>query len=158
MDDRVAAMKPATSASAILADERGFTLLEMLICLAIMSIAGVAVALSAGGLQARSGFRTTLMHVDELLSASRTQALLLGSPAALTVDTSTRELRSADRKIALPAGIDLTITGATTGRASAKSIVFFPDGSSSGGVLTLQADEMTAIRRVSWLTGEIRRD
>lgn len=151
-------MKQATSASTTLADERGFTLLEMLICLAIMSIAGVAVALSASGLQARSGFRNTVMQVDELLSASRAAALVSGSATALTVDTAARELRAADRMVALPLGIDLTITGATTGRASAKSIVFFSDGSSSGGVLTLQAEQFTATRRVSWLTGEINRD
>jgi general secretion pathway protein H len=60
--------------------------------------------------------------------------------------------------VTLPKGLSISITSAKEDRPNDHTgrIRFFPDGSSTGGRITLQSGKRQWHVNVSWLTGEIR--
>ena len=56
---------------------------------------------------------------------------------------------------ALPAGIALAVDAAPSDAEREGSIRFFPDGSSSGGGITLSSGSRTYRVAVDWLTGQV---
>jgi general secretion pathway protein H len=150
----------------------GFTLLEVLIALAILSLAAVGVGLAAPGLGARAALHRTAGEVDRLLMRARSEAI--GGRGAVTVRFEAERRRlgipALDLWRTVPAGIAVSLTGIADplsrqgawggldgvglgGEASA--IVFLADGSSTGGRLTLDNGRETIVRRISWTTGRV---
>ncbi|MDZ7808878.1 MAG: GspH/FimT family protein [Arhodomonas sp.] len=94
------------------------------------------------------------------LRAARTQALRERREAGLVVNVETGEYRlsTGDGVRSLPANAEV---GLTTGGADILSeeegrIVFFPDGSSNGGRVTVTANGQRYRVDVNWLTGRVR--
>jgi len=141
--------------------EDGFTILEMLVVLAIMALAlGLAQPLigkTADRLRLESA-QTTLLNA---LKTTRAAAIIRGNEASLVIDLDARTFQSpALPRTMLPPKVELALKVAgleATDRSHAE-IRFYPDGSSTGGDLTLKLEERIARLCVHWLTGLPRDD
>ncbi|WP_258052242.1 GspH/FimT family pseudopilin [Mesorhizobium sp. INR15] len=137
-------------------DEAGFTLVEMLVVLAIMA---VVAAIAAPGIVQRYRSESLETSSNEIVSGfrmSRTLAIATARPQRIVIDASGRTIRFDDRHVLnLPEDVKLRVT---TGRETMLDghqavLTFLPDGSSSGLEIDLQRAAQTARIEVNWLTG-----
>ncbi|PZV39396.1 prepilin-type N-terminal cleavage/methylation domain-containing protein [Mesorhizobium kowhaii] len=134
----------------------GFTLVEMLVVLAIMALVA---AIAAPGLV--SNYRTKNLEtlageITMRLRLSRTSAIATASPKQVVVDLGSRVIRFGERdSVALPDDVKMTvITGQETVVAGRQTVLtFLPDGSASGMDISLQQKGRTTRIAVNWLTG-----
>lgn len=137
----------------------GFTLVEMLVTLAVLSLALTLAVRSMGGMHA--GRRP--VHLSGLIAAEigliRADALRSGRGGRLVFDPASGRFlssRTGAAPIAAPLGVAVE-TGDSAGAAPGE-IRFLPDGSSSGGRIVLQNAAARLVLTVSALTGRVRRD
>jgi len=125
------------------AGEHGFTLLEMLVTLAIMAlVAGIGFPVLSGAIAARALSDGTGDAVAAL-TAARAQARAQGATVTVALGTDGRTLG----RVVLPAGVAVTWPG--------RGITFYGDGSADGGVVSL-ADARGRVRiMVAPATGRI---
>ncbi|MGP1666856.1 MAG: GspH/FimT family protein, partial [Rhodanobacter sp.] len=96
--------------------------------------------------------------LSSALRATRAQAIVRAQETTFEVNTRAGTYRGvAAREVSLPEGMRLSITSATADRSDAHTgrIRFFPDGSSTGGRITLQRGQRQWHINVSWLTGAV---
>lgn len=134
----------------------GFTLLEMLVVLALLGLS-LGLVLGAGRpVPAGTAARAAAGEIAGALRLARSQAILGNRPVAVTLDLASRRYRvgaAPDR--ALPSGVALgllTASGQVLGE-SAGRIRFEPDGSSTGGRVTVTGGARTVLVGVDWLSG-----
>ena len=136
----------------------GFTLIELLVSLAIL---GLALALIAGYKPPWSqglGLRTTAAELAAGLRLARSEAILSDRPVAFGLDIIGHRYRvGTGTPRLLPAKLSLellTISGeALNGREG--DIRFNPDGSSTGGRISLADGPRRIDVGVDWLTGRV---
>lgn len=140
---------------------RGFSLLELLVVLVIVAlmatVVGVSISRSISGAEVRSASR----DLTAALRYTRGQAILTRSEKTLSVDVEKREYQAPDKPVVtIPEDLTIRLLTAQTEQTgeSAGTIRFFPDGSSTGGKVTLAAGEREWVVTVGWLTGEIGRE
>jgi len=139
--------------------EKGFTLLELLVVLVIAGLV-LAFVVPVGG---RHGERAELARsVDQMASAlrmTRSRAIRNDRPEALVVDVKQALYRDAGNAGlgAFPAGTHLTLVTTEDEQQSGAlgSIRFFPDGSSTGGGITIEKGALRYDVLVDWLTGSV---
>ncbi|MGF6227683.1 general secretion pathway protein H [Inquilinus ginsengisoli] len=139
----------------------GFTLIEMLIVLVILGLATAVVGLAVPEWRARSALREAGAGVERLLAQARDTALRQQSPMLVRFDPEGRRfgIPALDRWQTVPDGVDLTLTGAAIAPGgNVPALLFLGDGSSSGGVLTLNRGEHRLALRIAWLTGTVRQE
>lgn len=136
----------------------GFTLIEILVVLAIL---GFALTLIVGYRQPWSnalGLDGTARELASGLRLARAQAIARDRPVAFTLDLKTHRYRiDAGRPRRLPDKVAvtfLTIRGETA-RSTQASIRFNPDGSSTGGRISLDEAGRRMAVGVDWLTGRV---
>jgi general secretion pathway protein H len=137
----------------------GFTLLEMMVVVAIMGVLAM-VALPRLELGRGPRLRATAQQVAADLRLLRDDAIRHASPAVLKPTATGYLLRPSGRTRALPAGIALGTAGAglTLLPSAGDEIAFFPDGSSTGGVVSLRDRGSAARIVVRGLDGRVRLD
>jgi general secretion pathway protein H len=155
------ALSPSAVAFARSSSRRGmgaFTLLEMLAVIILIGIAAAAVSISVAHGLASARINAAAGELAASLRATRTQAIVHGQQRVFQVDIRQDVYRGADqRDVRLPKGLELSVTSAAndqTGGDIAR-IRFFPDGSSTGGRITLRSGQREWHVNVSWLTGAI---
>ncbi|MBR1201853.1 MULTISPECIES: GspH/FimT family pseudopilin [unclassified Bradyrhizobium] len=137
----------------------GFTLIEMLVVLAILALAATfAVPMLSSGSE---GVRLDVAagELTNALRVTRSAAITSNRPTVLTIDVNRRRFKSsvvAERTF--DAGIDakLTFAAGIGSRGSEGEFRFFPDGSSTGGDVTLSMRGKQTKLCVDWLTGTVR--
>ncbi|WNL48182.1 GspH/FimT family pseudopilin [Dyella sp. BiH032] len=130
----------------------------MLVVILLIGIAAAAVSVSVSQGLASARVNAASVELAAALRATRAQAIVRGKEQVFDVDTRKNTYKGVDqREVRLPSGMKLSITSAkedqpnpTTGR-----IRFFPDGSSTGGHITLQREQRKWQVNVSWLTGAV---
>jgi general secretion pathway protein H len=138
---------------------RGFTLLEMLAVILLIGIAAAAVSVSVTQGLASARINAASSELAATLRATRAQAIVKGAQQNFDVDTRTDTYLNLKRQaVALPKGLKLSITSAKDDQPNDHTgrIRFFPDGSSTGGRITLTSGKREWHINVSWLTGEVR--
>jgi general secretion pathway protein H len=139
--------------------QRGFTLLELLLVL-VIAAAGYALVVSVGsggvsGAELKSAARAVAAGLRE----ARGAAIASQEPAALTLDLERRsmEVDGGRRPRSLPQRLDLKLYTAQSEILDGKrgAIRFYPDGSSTGGRVTLASGARTFLVDVDWLTGRV---
>jgi general secretion pathway protein H len=137
----------------------GFTLLEMLAVILLIGIAAAAVSISVTQGLASARVRAASSELAGALRATRAQAIVRAQEQHFDVDTRTNSYDDAKRQnVRLPKGLRVSITSAKEDQPNDHTgrIRFFPDGSSTGGRITLRSGKREWHVNVSWLTGEVR--
>jgi general secretion pathway protein H len=137
----------------------GFTLLEMLAVILLIGIAVAAVSISVTQGLASARVRAASSELAGALRATRAQAIVRGQEQNFDVDTHANTYRDVKQNdVRLPKGMRVSITSAKEDQPNDHTgrIRFFPDGSSTGGRITLQSGKRQWHVNVAWLTGEVR--
>lgn len=130
----------------------------MLAVILLIGIAAAAVSVSVS--QGLAGARVSAAsgELAAALRATRAQAIVKQSEQHFDVDTRAATYQAgAGRSVALPKGMTVSITSAKEDRVNRSTgrIRFFPDGSSTGGHVTLQQGKRQWQVNVAWLTGAV---
>ena len=137
---------------------RGFTLFEMLAVILLIGLAAVAVSIPVTQGLASARVNAASGELAAALRYTRTQAIVKGESQALEVDTAHATYRPAGKSdVHLPRDMRVSITSAREDQANAPTgrIRFFPDGSSTGGRITLKRGQREWHVNVGWLTGAV---
>jgi general secretion pathway protein H len=136
----------------------GFTLIELLAVLFILALTAAVVVPSLGGGQVVE-LKSAARSLASGLRHTRNRALNDNRSATLDLDVVKHEFRlpGEQRVHKLPERIDIVLFTARSEQQSAQrgAIRFFPDGSSTGGRITLSTDSLRYLVNVDWLTGRI---
>jgi general secretion pathway protein H len=136
----------------------GFTLIEVIVVIAIL---GLALALVVGYKPPWSsglGARAAAGRLASVLRLARSEAVSSNAPVSVTIDVPAHRYRVGQEAGGrLPPGLTvelLTIAGERR-TASEGTIRFNPDGSSTGGRITLGNGVRKIAVGVDWLTGRV---
>ncbi|MEO3386697.1 GspH/FimT family pseudopilin [Mesorhizobium sp. CAU 1741] len=126
--DRVAQGSRARNAGA------GFVMVEMMLALTILALLA-ALALPLFSTQRGTALlRTKTVEVATLLRSARNSALLSGETVAVTLDADARAVLSGRSVVGIPDTLAIDMLPASQG-----GLLFFADGRSSGGGLSVRS-------------------
>ena len=139
--------------------ERGFTLVEMLIVMAILAlILAVVPPLFSSSLSSAT-LRAAARDVAAGLRSARSEAITLNKEVRFRLDLESHSFTIGDDKTALslPSDVDIVLFTATSETINGQvgAIRFFTDGSSTGGGITLIDEDRKFEVMVDWLTGRV---
>lgn len=156
MIDCHAATRRKCNGSAPLLTNNGFTILEVLMTLALVAVIGVGVGFALQAASQRTALDESLSTLRQMAELARGQAIDSGDIATLTVDFDhgLLSIQSLSRQAKLPAGVSVrAVTAKEAGAGPQTAIAFFPDGSSSGAEFHLRSGSSSAKAIVGWLNG-----
>ncbi len=140
-------------------EQRGFTLLEILVALVIGVLLVALVPPLLSGMSGATELRGAARQLAAGLRNARNEAVTRQREAVLTLDLAQRRFSvSGDpREIALPGSVALRLYTAQSELldAATGNIRFFPDGGSTGGAITVSGPKLAYRINVDWLTGAI---
>lgn len=138
---------------------RGYTLFELLI---VMAVLGVAVSLAVPRFSTALGGVRLEMVAEELaieLRRTRNRAISQGREVAFRLDFDERSYGPVDGAMLrqLPAEVGLALQDhlGGTNRQGSGQILFFPDGSATGGRILIGKETDFLTLHVDWLTGRV---
>jgi general secretion pathway protein H len=137
---------------------RGFTLLELLLVLVIMATGYVLVVRLATGGVSGAELKSAARAVAAGLRDARGTAIATQESAALTLDLDKRSFEVPGRRArARPERHELKLYTAQSEIVDEHrgAIRFYPDGSSTGGRVTVASGERKLLVDVDWLTGRV---
>ena len=147
----------ATSATG---SARGFTLVEMMVVLAVLALLAASLPLAINRLVPA---RRTVAAADRLLadvSRMQSESASAGAPARLTLTASGYRLdfggTRASSEVALPASTSLRLRARDEDRPL-HELVVYPDGTASPGRLEIADSGRSAAVEIGMLTGSARR-
>jgi len=141
-------------------DDSGVTLVELLVVLGILSLV-LALAMPnlrrpTRSVEVRAAAHDLVSH----LRSARAAAISRGGPVAVEFDVANRWYRvaSAANPVRLPRDLSLSLTTARelSHDGAPARMLFFPDGSATGGRIVLARDRVVAAVGVDWLTGRVQ--
>ncbi|RMT99211.1 hypothetical protein ALP39_200359 [Pseudomonas marginalis pv. marginalis] len=134
--------------------QRGFTLLEMLVVIVLISIAAGLVGFGLQqGLRAAKE-RQAVGQIVEALRSTRARAIVSGTTQSTVFDLRNLSVEAPDRpKKHWPAELQVTLH---TAEQAGSAVDFYPDGSSTGGNLLLANGSRRWRIDIGWLTGSVQ--
>jgi len=137
---------------------RGFTLVEIVVVVALIGLVFSLIAVSVGdGLQGAK-VRAASRDLAAALRYTRTQAIVKRESQALTLDVDARSYTAPGKAmVELPKQMSMKLLTAASEQVGegVGRIRFFPDGSSTGGHIELLREQAVWGIDVAWLTGEV---
>ena len=139
---------------------KGFTLVELLVVLLIISVLMVAAPIAFDRVLPGLQVRSDAQDVATMLRKARSQAIQSTREVTVTVDVEERTYRLAGE-----AGMQRLSEGVVVSLETAVSEVlgpnagrirFFPDGTSTGGLVNLKRRGQTYVISVDWWYGRVR--
>lgn len=138
--------------------QRGFTLVEILVVVAIIGLAMAVVAgamgMSLAGQQVRGASRDLVAS----LRYTRGQAIVKREQQVLLFNLDERSYRAPGRSpIELPEKFEIAVETARQEMLASGEvgIRFYPDGSSTGGNVEISRGDVVWRIDINWLTGEV---
>lgn len=141
---------------------RGFTLLELLVVLFIMVLGFSMVGINLSSGNDATTLKAATGDIVSALRYARGQALMSHQNAAVTIDLAENSYTVSGRDKVYPISKAIAVTVVTAqneldGKGLA-NLRFFPDGSSTGGRITLEQGKSAWEININWLTGQIKLD
>ena len=137
----------------------GFTLFELLLVLVIAAASYLLVLRFTGSGVSGAELKSAARTVAAGLRAARNDAIATRDSSALTLDLEKRviQVSGTHRSYALPERVELKLYTAQSEIVDEKkgAIRFYPDGSSTGGRVTIASKERQFLVDVDWLTGRV---
>jgi general secretion pathway protein H len=141
--------------------EAGFSLVEMLVVLTILALATTfAMPLFSGGSEGLR-LQTASSELAAAFRATRSAAIIRNAETTMIIDVDHRTFSStvvSQRPFAPDIEAKLRFASGIRSASSDGGFLFFPDGSSTGGDVTLSLHGKQTKLCVDWLTGEVRRE
>ncbi len=138
--------------------QRGFTLLEIVLVMALIAITGLlALGVLTGGFD-RMLLRSSAKEMTAQLRFARAHAIATGIPQRFEIDPQARTWRSADERageLSRTLGVHFIGAREVQPAEGVGAIVFFGDGASTGGRVQLSLRDAAWNVDVAWLTGEV---
>jgi general secretion pathway protein H len=137
--------------------KNGFTLIELLVVLLIfgllVSLAPPAFKRVLPGLELKSGAR----ELAAVFRESRNRAIRDNRATAVVIDVQEKIYQVEGRSFPLPQTFEIQLFTAESERLSETTgrIRFFPDGTSTGGRVTLESDDTAYYIVADWLSGRV---
>jgi general secretion pathway protein H len=119
--------------------DAGFTLLEMLVVIAVMAVALLLLTAAGPPRSHRLEARAAAQQVAEAMREARGHAIAQGHAVTFTLPP-------------VPGWLTVSV------QAPPGGIVFAPDGSASGGQVVLDGDGQETVISADWLTGAVQID
>lgn len=139
--------------------QAGFTLLELVIVLVIAAAVYLVLLSGPLGKVGAADLKAAARTLASGLRQAQTAAMATRHDAVLTLDVESKEfVTSVDPKPRkLPEDLELKLYTAQSEVTSERrgSIRFYPDGSSTGGRITVASGERKYLVDVDWLTGRV---
>lgn len=137
----------------------GFTLLELLAVIVIMALVYVLVPAMFFSGASSSDLRKSSRDIASGLRQARSEAVNLRRDTSLTLDLDKRSftLSGHEKIYSLPDTVELKLFTSQAEIVNEKqgAIRFFPDGSSTGGRVTVASGDRKFLVDVDWLTGKV---
>ena len=138
--------------------EKGFTLLELIIVLFITVLGFSVIGLNLSSGNEATKLKAAARDIVSALRFARGQALISHQETTVTIDLAgnTYTVSQRDKVYSIPEEIDVTlVTAQSEINEGLASVRFFPDGSSTGGRITLEWGKVSWRIDINWLTGQI---
>lgn len=138
--------------------QHGFTLLEMIVVLSIMGLLMAVAAPSFSRFGRTLDLRREVTLLENDLRAARRHAMTTMTGAGVAFDLQRREVRGpAGPAQALPPGVAVTVQTARSLLVGdhAGAVWFYPDGSSTGGRVTVSDGRRRYRIDIDWITGRV---
>ena len=140
----------------------GFTLVELLVVIVIAVTVISVTTVAYNKLSTNAYLKNSARHVAASLRYTRNYAVAKGVEAQMQIDLDRRTYRYTGNNgsFGFRPGIDLEVFSADYPNQTPGivAIRFAPDGSSSGGRVSLSSRNRTYIVHVDWLTGRVAID
>lgn len=136
----------------------GFTLMELLVVLGVIGLVLALAVPSFSRVLPALELRTDARNVAGALREARALAIGRNRETTLTIDVEQRSLRLGDEapiRLSPHLGMSLLTASSETAETGSGGISFFPDGTSTGGRVTLRLGERQRHVVVDWLTGAV---
>ncbi|MGZ8136444.1 MAG: GspH/FimT family pseudopilin [Methylococcaceae bacterium] len=139
--------------------QQGFTLIELIVVLVIMVLGFSAIAINISSGNASTEVTAAAREIVSALRYARGQALISHQEITVTFDLAENSYTLSNRSEIYPISkaIDITVVTAQselTGQEQG-NIRFFPDGSCTGGRVTVERDNTVRQIDINWLTGQV---
>ena len=149
--------------------QRGFTLLEIILVLAIIATASIMVVPNLGGFEART-FSTQVRQAQSLLNYARRTAVISGQASTVSFNVlPADELAQADREEEYASlsnivaqwnggGLNLRFRDSTDREIEIEEsteVTFYPEGGSTGGTLLFTQENQAGVIDVDPFTGRV---
>jgi general secretion pathway protein H len=161
MDGRVArAMTPISVTESGKGSQTGFTLLELLLVLVILGAASALIVPNLGTLDSR-GFNAQVREATTLLNYARRIAVVKGLPmrASFIVGSGVAVTQGVGHAGSWESGgIAVSFRDSANQRVDVEGlleIVFFPEGGSTGGEITLSQGNRQAVLTIDPFSGRV---
>lgn len=141
---------------------KGFTLLELIVVLFIVVLGFSVVTINLASGNDSTALKAAGRDIVSALRYARGQALISHQQTTVTLDLAenTYTVSGRDKSYTIPKTIAVTLVTAQselTGKGLG-NFRFFPDGSSTGGRITLERGKSAWQIDINWLTGQIELD
>ncbi|WP_116367411.1 pilus assembly FimT family protein [Parahaliea mediterranea] len=135
----------------------GFTLLELVVALAIAGLLMALVVPAAGRMYTGMQYREGIREAMTVLTAARVKAVTSGKPQDVEVRPDKRSLSFDGKTHTLPAGVRMAVHSARELNRQGTGIIrFYPEGGASGGGIDIESARGDGISvKVDWLTGAV---
>ncbi|WP_162273499.1 GspH/FimT family pseudopilin [Ectothiorhodospira magna] len=141
---------------------RGFTLVELLVALAVMGLMVALVPMAYDRLRETTDYQGAVRALATEMRLARNLAMQSGQSQALTIDLHQRHIQLADRQpLSIPRRLQVEAEFARIEQTADRvgAIRFYPDGSSTGGSVSLIRPAGNGTRlRVDWLLGRVTQE
>lgn len=137
----------------------GFTLLELMVVLALMVLVYAIVLPNISSALPGTELKSAARELAAGLRKARSQAIMHKEEATLTLDVEQHHfgISGDDRSYSLPPRLELSLYTAQSELSQDKvgAIRFYPDGSSTGGRISVSFGDRKYQVDVDWLTGQV---